>query len=159
MFNIIVVEENVPSCHQMVQALIDSGYEVEMAFNTQEAMKKIGGKDYDLVLTQLASAQVDGYEILKKAKGKNKSTIVIVITDKEESHTAFEAINRGAHGFIEKPFSSAQLILEIRGALEKRSLSSGWASGFSKKGARLFPDRLLSGGRPARSKRVGVIST
>jgi DNA-binding NtrC family response regulator len=123
MFNIIVVEENVPSCHQMVQALIDSGYEVEMAFNTQEAMKKIGGKDYDLVLTQLASAQVDGYEILKKAKGKNKSTIVIVITDKEESHTAFEATNRGAHGFIEKPFSSAQLILEIRGALEKRSLS------------------------------------
>ena len=123
MFNIIVVEENVAPCHQMAQALIDSGYEVEMAFKTQEAMKKIEGKDYDLVLTQLASAQVDGYEILKKAKGKNKSTIVIVITDKEESHTAFEAINRGAHGFIEKPFSSAQLILEIRGALEKRSLS------------------------------------
>jgi len=123
MFNILVVEENVASCHQMVQALIDSGYEVEMAFNAQEAMKKIERKDYDLVLTQLASAQVDGYDILKKAKGKNKSTMVIVITDKEESHAAFEAINRGAHGFIEKPYSSAQLILEVRGALEKRSLS------------------------------------
>jgi len=107
----------------MVQALIDSGYEVEMAFNAQEAINKIERNNYDLILTQLASAEVDGYDILKKAKGKNKSTIIIVITDKEESHEAFEVINRGAHGFIEKPFSSSQLILEVKEALEKRSLS------------------------------------
>jgi DNA-binding NtrC family response regulator len=123
MFHILVVEEDVGSCHQMVQALIDSGYEVEMAFNAQEAINKIERNNYDLILTQLASAQVDGYDILKKAKGKNKTTIIIVITDKEESHAAFEAINRGAHGFIEKPFSSSQLILEVKEALEKRSLS------------------------------------
>ena len=107
----------------MVQALIDSGYEVEMAFNAQEAINKIERNNYDLILTQLASAEVDGYDILKKAKGKNKSTIIIVITDKEESHEAFEVINRGAHGFIEKPFSSPQLVLEVKEALEKRSLS------------------------------------
>jgi CheY-like chemotaxis protein len=65
MFSILVVEEDVASCHQMVQALIDSGYEVEMAFNAQQAKGKIEGKDYDLILTQLASAQVDGYDILK----------------------------------------------------------------------------------------------
>ncbi len=110
-------------CHQMVQALIDSGYEVEMAFNAREAISKIEQDNYDLVLTQLASAKVDGYQILKKAKGRNKTSIIIVITDTEESHGAFEAINRGAHGFIEKPFSSAQLILEVKEALEKRSLS------------------------------------
>ncbi len=107
----------------MVQALIDSGYEVEMAFNAQEATNKIERNNYDLILTQLSSAQVDGYHILKKAKGRNKTTIIIVTTDTEKSHTAFEAINRGAHGFIEKPFSSAQLILEAKEALEKRSLS------------------------------------
>ncbi|MCK5551570.1 MAG: sigma-54-dependent Fis family transcriptional regulator [Deltaproteobacteria bacterium] len=123
MFNILVVEEDVGSCHQMVQALIDSGYEAEMASNAKEAISKIERNNYDLILTQLASAKVDGYHILKKAKAKNKATIIIVITDNEESHAAFEAINRGAHGFIEKPFSSPQLILEVREALEKRSLS------------------------------------
>jgi DNA-binding NtrC family response regulator len=107
----------------MVQVLVDSGYEVEMAFNAQEAINKIERNNYDLILTQLASAQVDGYDILKKAKGKNKTTIIIVTTDKEESYAAFEAINRGAHGFLEKPFSSAQVILEVKEALEKRSLS------------------------------------
>lgn len=110
-------------CHQMVQALTDSGYEAEMAFNAQEATKKIDRNNYDLILTQLASAKVDGYQILKKAKGRNKTTIIIVMTDTEESHGAFEAINRGAHGFIERPFSNAQLILEVKEALEKRSLS------------------------------------
>jgi len=123
MFNILVVEEDVGSCHQMVQALTDSGYEAEMAFNAKEAINKIERNNYDLILTQLSSAQVDGYDILKKAKAKNKATITIVVTDNEESHAAFEAINRGAHGFIEKPFSSPQLILEVREALEKRSLS------------------------------------
>jgi DNA-binding NtrC family response regulator len=123
MYNILVVEEDVGSCHQMVQALIDSGYEAEMASNAKEAIGKIERNNYDLILTQLASAQVDGYHILKKAKAKNKTTIIIVITDNEESHAAFEAINRGGHGFIEKPFSSPQLILEVREALEKRSLS------------------------------------
>jgi DNA-binding NtrC family response regulator len=107
----------------MVQILVDSGYEVEMAFNAEEAIKKIERNNYDLILTQLASAQVDGYDILKKAKGKNKTTVIIVTTDKEESYAAFEAINRGAHGFLEKPVSSAQLILEVKEALEKRSLS------------------------------------
>jgi len=123
MFHVLVVEEDVGLCHQMVQALIDSGYEVEMAFNVEEATKKIERSNYDLILTQLASAKVDGYHILKKIKGRNKTTIIIVTTDTEESHAAFEAINRGAHGFIEKPFSSAQLILEVKEALEKRSLS------------------------------------
>ena len=123
MFRILVVQEDIGLCHQMVQALIDSGYEVEMAFTAQEATHKIEHNSYDLILTQLASPRVDGYDILKKAKAKNKTTIIIVITDKDESHAAFEAINRGAHGFIEKPFSSAQLILEVKGALEKRSLS------------------------------------
>jgi two-component system response regulator HydG len=107
----------------MVQALIDSGYEVEMAFTAQEATNKIEHTSYDLILTQLASPQIDGYDILKRAKAKNKTTIIIVITNKDESHAAFEAINCGAHGFIEKPFSSAQVILEVKGALEKRSLS------------------------------------
>jgi DNA-binding NtrC family response regulator len=107
----------------MVQVLVDSGYEVEMAFNAEEAINKIERNNYDLILTQLASAQVDGYDILKKAKGKNKTTVIIVTTDKEESYAAFEAINRGAHGFLEKPVSSAQLILEVKEALEKRSLS------------------------------------
>ena len=123
MFRILVVEEDVGSCHQMVQVLVDSGYEVEMAFNAEEAINKIERNNYDLILTQLASAQVDGYDILKKAKGKNKTTVIIVTTDKEESYAAFEAINRGAHGFLEKPVSSAQLILEVKEALEKRSLS------------------------------------
>jgi DNA-binding NtrC family response regulator len=123
MFKVLVVEEDIGLCHQMVQALIDSGYEAEMAFNAQEATKKIERNNYDLILTQLVSARVDGYQILKKAKGRNKTTIIIVMTDTEESHEAFEAINRGAHGFIEKPFSSAQLILEVKKALEKRSLS------------------------------------
>jgi two-component system response regulator HydG len=123
MYRVLVVEEDIGLCHQTGQALIDCGYEVEMAFNAQEATRKIEKSNYDLILTQLASAQVDGYHILKTAKGRNKTTCIIVITDKEESHAAFEAINRGAHGFIEKPFSSAQLIIEVRDALEKRSLS------------------------------------
>jgi DNA-binding response OmpR family regulator len=83
MYNILVVEEDVGSCHQMVQALIDSGYEAEMASNAKEAISKIERNNYDLILTQLASAQVDGYHILKKAKAKNKTTIIIVITDNE----------------------------------------------------------------------------
>ena len=112
-FHVLVVEEDIGLCHQMVQALTDSGYEAEMAFNAQEATKKIDRNNYDLILTQLASAKVDGYQILKKAKGRNKTTIIIVMTDTEESHGAFEAINRGAHGFIERPFSNAQLILEV----------------------------------------------
>jgi DNA-binding NtrC family response regulator len=123
MFKVLVVEEDIGSCHQMVQALIDSGYEAEMAFNAKEATNKIERNNYDLILIQLASVQVDGYQILKKAKGRNKTTIIIVTTETEGSDAAFEAINRGAQGFIEKPFSSAQMILEVKEALEKRSLS------------------------------------
>jgi DNA-binding NtrC family response regulator len=123
MFKVLVVEEDIGLCHQMVQALIDSGYEAEMAFNAKEATNKIERNNYDLILIQLASVQVDGYQILKKAKGRNKTTIIIVTTETEGSDAAFEAINRGAQGFIEKPFSSAQMILEVKEALEKRSLS------------------------------------
>jgi DNA-binding NtrC family response regulator len=39
MFHVLVVEEDTGLCHQMVQALIDSGYEAEMAFNAREATK------------------------------------------------------------------------------------------------------------------------
>lgn len=122
MASILVVEDK-DAMQQMLSAtLLDEGYEVDIASDGQEGIRKAREKRYDLVLTDLKLPGADGIEVLSEVKEVDPETSVIVMTAFGTVESAVEAMKMGAFDFLTKPFDTDRLSLLIKRALENRRL-------------------------------------
>lgn len=102
------------------QALAPLKIEVDEAADGKEALRKLGGGDYDLVLVDLRMPEMDGIEMLKQMRSTGSATTAVVVTAYGTIDSAVEAMKLGAVDFVEKPFSPDELRSVVRGALERR---------------------------------------
>lgn len=81
---ILFVEDDVFIGQMLVRRLIAAGANVDWAKNGQEGLETVGKKDYDIIVTDLMMAQMDGYEMLSKIQSdeKTKNIPVVVLTNK-----------------------------------------------------------------------------
>ena len=96
-----------------------AGYSVESFTDSREALQRLREKHFDIVVTDLKMANVDGLEIHRFAKERSSDTVVIIITGFATVETAREALQSGVFDFIAKPFKISQL----REAIEKAAAS------------------------------------
>ena len=92
-----------------------AGHIVESFVDSREALERLREKHFDIVVTDLKMANVDGMEIHRFAKERSPDTVVIIITGFATVETAREALQSGVFDFIAKPFKISQL----REAIEK----------------------------------------
>ena len=90
-------------------ALTKVGCEVEVFENPKEALARIDEEEFDIVVTDIRMAEVDGLEVLEHAMEKSSRTKVIMITGYAMMETAREAMEKGAFDFIAKPFQPEDL--------------------------------------------------
>jgi DNA-binding NtrC family response regulator len=86
-----------------------AGYIVEDFVDSREALQRLREKDFDIVITDLKMAHVDGMEIHRFAKERRPETVVIIITGFATVETAREALQSGVYDFIAKPFKISHL--------------------------------------------------
>ena len=65
--------------------------------------------EFDVILTDLRMADLDGLAILRKAKEEQPDAEVVVITGHGDVKTAVEAIKEGASHYLQKPVDLAEL--------------------------------------------------
>lgn len=119
---ILVVDDEL-SLRKVLQAqLTREGYEVEVACDGGEAIRKLQEVDYHLVISDLKMPGVGGMELLEFVRTNHVGTPVILITAHGTIEGAIEALKLGAQDFICKPYD----IAEVRSAVEK-ALSTGKA--------------------------------
>ncbi len=113
-------EENI---REVLSNYLDSlGYEVETANDGQDALEKFEVGEYDLIISDLLMPTVDGLELLRKVREKDKDVIFLMITGYPSIETAVEAIKKGAYDYITKPFHMEDVKLRIERAFEKKNL-------------------------------------
>ncbi len=82
--------------------------------NGQELMEKIGKKDYDLILLDIAMPGRDGLEILKEIKIQKPKLPVLILSMFPEEQYALRALKSGAKGYLTKDSISSELIKAVR---------------------------------------------
>jgi DNA-binding NtrC family response regulator len=85
------------------------GYIVESYTDSKQALQRLREKRFDIVVTDLKMANVDGMEIHRFARERWPDTVVIIITGFATVETAREALQSGVYDFIAKPFKISQL--------------------------------------------------
>ncbi|MCK9463790.1 MAG: sigma-54 dependent transcriptional regulator [Proteobacteria bacterium] len=120
----ILVVDDEQSVREMMAILLKrQGYDVATASSGVKAVEMIGaGAGFDLVVTDLLMDRGTGIDVLEAAKARDPHCAVILITAYGTTESAVEAMKKGAHDYLSKPFNLDEFVLIVRQALEHREL-------------------------------------
>ncbi len=119
---ILVVDDETGMCDFLRYLLEGEGYEVDDANSGVDALDKLQAGPYHLVLADIKMPGMDGLEMLRRIKGLDPDTIVIVMTGYSSLETAIKAIKYDAHNYLTKPFDDPDAVLAAveNGLTERR---------------------------------------
>jgi two-component system nitrogen regulation response regulator NtrX len=122
--DILIVDDESDIRLLMKGILNDEGLSVREAGNSDETFNAIKQRKPNLIILDiwLQGSKKDGMEILKDVRTDYPDLPVIMISGHGNIETAVAAIKIGAYDFIEKPFKTDRLILQVQHALEAARL-------------------------------------
>jgi DNA-binding NtrC family response regulator len=119
---ILVIDDEMAIGQACQRVLESEGHEVQCILVPETGLQAALSGDWDIVLLDLAMPGLDGLEILRRIKESAVPCEVIIITGNATVESAVEAMKRGAHDYVAKPFSPDQLRLAVRRAAERSRL-------------------------------------
>lgn len=121
--HILVVDDEPDIGSLLKEILEDEGYEVGVAENAEAARERRRQRRPDLILLDIWMPGQDGISLLKEwQESGGMPCPVIMMSGHGTVETAVEATRLGAYDFVEKPLSTAKLLLSIQRALEADQL-------------------------------------
>jgi DNA-binding NtrC family response regulator len=121
---ILIVDDEPLNLDLLDQELADLGHATERANDGAEALLKLETVNPELVLLDYQMPGMNGIEVLREIRKRDKNTPVIIITAYGTIERAVEAVKAGADDFITKPFDPEHLALVVNKALERAQLKS-----------------------------------
>jgi putative nucleotidyltransferase with HDIG domain len=120
---ILVVDDEEAIREIVCATLATSGYDCKQAGSGMEALATLNSGDvFELMLSDLMMADLDGIGLLERAKEKFPEMPVVMVTAVHDISVALAAIRNGAYDYVLKPFEREQLLNAVRRALENRRL-------------------------------------
>jgi DNA-binding NtrC family response regulator len=120
---ILFVEDDPAVRLGSTQALQLAGYRVRAVGSAEQTIPHIAPGFRGVLVTDVKLPGKDGLQLLEHAQRVDSGIPVILVTGHGDISMAVHAMRSGAYDFIEKPFSSEQLVEVVGRALEKRLLS------------------------------------
>ena len=120
---ILLVDDDPFILEGIAADLENQGFKVTKADSGDRALELLAGTDFDLVITDLVMENVDGIQVLKKAKELNAHTMVIILTGYGNIKSAIEALRHEADDYLLKPCESAEMLYRVKQCLAKAELS------------------------------------
>lgn len=119
----ILIVDDEPDIRAVIGDILeDENYHVEKSANAAQAKDALINFNPDLILLDIWMPDIDGITLLKDWIGQGLDKPIIMISGHGNVETAVEAIRNGAYDFLEKPLSSAKMLLTIERALENHRL-------------------------------------
>lgn len=106
---VLIVDNDEAHAQAMAESLERVGYACSVATSGTEGARKIEQGRYDIIITDLVMNDVDGMEILSRAKNDLPDAEVILVTGHGSIDTAVAAMQHGAFHFLLKPLDLGQL--------------------------------------------------
>jgi response regulator RpfG family c-di-GMP phosphodiesterase len=121
--HILVVDDEETIREIVCSMLGGAHFQTRQAANGIEALSILeSGGEFDLVLSDLMMAEMDGIALLERIKERYPDVPVVMVTTVHDISVALQAIRNGAYDYLPKPFEREQLLATVRRALENRRL-------------------------------------
>ena len=115
---ILIVDDEARILLLLQSLLKANGYETVTAKDGSSALDAIKTDDFDLVISDLRMAPMDGLTLFKEIKALQPTLPVILLTAYASVETAIEALKNGAFDYLSKPFKVDEMLDTVRRAIE-----------------------------------------
>ncbi|MFC4619676.1 response regulator YycF [Camelliibacillus cellulosilyticus] len=115
---ILVVDDEQPIADILEFNLKKEGYDVIVAYEGDEALKKVEEELPDMVLLDVMLPQKDGMEVCREIRKKYDMPI-IMLTAKDSEIDKVLGLEMGADDYVTKPFSNRELIARVKANLRR----------------------------------------
>jgi putative two-component system response regulator len=119
---ILVVDDEAPMRALLVRLLGTRGYECLTADGPQEGRRVLETEPVALVLTDANMPGGSGFDFANDVVESYPDTAVLMVTGLDDRDSAEEALERGAYGYVVKPFRANELLINVHNALHRRAL-------------------------------------
>jgi CheY-like chemotaxis protein/anti-sigma regulatory factor (Ser/Thr protein kinase) len=115
---VLVVDDDRTTRVFVRTVLTKAGFAVGVARDGAEAIRRLRGATFDLVLLDLWMPRLDGIGVLDRIARAKRRPIVVVLTADDTPATALRAIRHRAERFVTKPVEPRALVALVREALK-----------------------------------------
>jgi len=92
-------------------------YQIVTSHNALELPALLDRSEFDLIITDLKMPGMDGMDVLRLVKARDRPEEVIIITAFGSLDTAVEALQHGVFDYITKPFKKEQIVVTVDRAM------------------------------------------
>jgi len=118
---ILVVDDDQRLRDLLRRYLTDNGFNVYVAENAQSMNKLWLRERFDLLVLDLMMPGEDGLSVLRRLRGSNDATPIIMLTAKGEDVDRIVGLEMGADDYLPKPFNPRELLARINAVLRRKA--------------------------------------
>ena len=123
---ILIADDNFQNCELLDAFLAEENYEIAMAHDGRETLKKVEEFQPDLILLDIMMPKLSGYEVCKQLRSEaaTRDIPVLMVTALAEMGDIERAVQAGADDFLTKPVNRLELTTRVKSLLLVRHLTS-----------------------------------
>ena len=118
---ILLAEDTRDMNHVLAAALTHEGYDVDSAFDGEEALDFVRTNGYDAMVLDIMMPKKDGLQVLKELREENIVTPVLLLTAKAEVDDRVNGLDAGADDYLTKPFAMKELLARVRAMTRRKT--------------------------------------
>ncbi len=119
---VLVVDDEQELCEMVARWLAREGITCHTAFSVDDALSLLRRESYDLIVSDIMMPGKTGIDLLNIVSHNFPETAMIMATAVDKRETAVLTLEKGAFGYIIKPFSRNEFVINIFNALERRRI-------------------------------------
>lgn len=120
---VLLVDDDRSMRDSLNHLLTRAGFQVDAHFRASDAISALAKTKPDVVLTDMKMPGLSGFDLLDAVQNQDHDLPVILISAHGDVPLAVDAMERGAHNFIEKPYHPGRLIAVLKRAAENHRLT------------------------------------
>jgi DNA-binding response OmpR family regulator len=116
---ILLVDDETAITANLAPFLERTGFEVDVAADGEAALRKVSSFSPNLIILDVMMPKLDGREVLRRLRGADDWTPVILLTQVGDSSERAMALQEGADDYLNKPFDPHELVARVRAVLRR----------------------------------------
>ena len=118
--HVLVIEDDVETADQLVDCLKSSGYEVDLAIDGEEGLRRALAADFVVMTVDRMLPRIDGIEIIRRLREEGILTPALILSALGEVDDRVRGLRAGGDDYLVKPFAFREMLARVD-ALARRS--------------------------------------
>lgn len=123
MAEILIVEDDKAIQNLLKIALKQEGHTVATVGSAREGIDYAVKNIVDLIILDLGLPDMDGINVVQAVRGFNEKIPIIVVSARDDENEKINCLDAGVNDYVQKPFSSAELMARVRAGLRYRAVT------------------------------------